>query len=263
MCVVPGPVSQDAVLKRIFASPVLKCSQQTIATYPLQTLPASWRFTRSAWRIVLSAGPVWGSWRNSEAAAHLWIPPAATVRHPLSLPGCWLVRKKRKASDRGQREAWVARKLIHSQPGPIQSPAAVEDVGQQRSWLMQIPLQPRLATLWLRLWLAPLPDLLLPYWLLALLFRPLPSWFRLPPCSMLSPPIPPRKHSKISPLKQPEVKFMNVFSWCRVDSRSLRSTLSYESTLMEFTDNLSKPPDFFFLQEATKDEWTCLYKIIN
>jgi hypothetical protein len=46
----------------------------------------------------------------------------------------------------------------------------------------------------------------------------------------------------------PEVEFMNVFSQYRVDSRSLRSTLSYKSTLMEFTDNLSKPPDFFFIQ---------------
>ncbi len=57
----------------------------------------------------------------------------------------------------------------------------------------------------------------------------------------------------------PEVEFMNVFSWLRVDSRSLRSTLSYESTLMEFTDNLAKPPDFFSIQAVTKDEWTCLY----
>jgi hypothetical protein len=56
---------------------------------------------------------------------------------------------------------------------------------------------------------------------------------------------------------------MNVFSWLRVDSRSLRSTLSYESTLMEFTDNLAKPPDFFSIQAVTKDEWTYLYKIIN
>jgi hypothetical protein len=56
---------------------------------------------------------------------------------------------------------------------------------------------------------------------------------------------------------------MNVFSGRRVDSRSLRSTLSYESTLMEFTDNLAKPPDFFSFQAATKDMWTCLYKIIN
>ncbi len=61
----------------------------------------------------------------------------------------------------------------------------------------------------------------------------------------------------------PEVEFMNVFSQYRVDSRSLRSTLSYESTLMEFTDNLSQPPDFFFIQTVTKDKWTCLYKIIN
>jgi hypothetical protein len=60
-----------------------------------------------------------------------------------------------------------------------------------------------------------------------------------------------------------EVEFMNVFPRFRVDSPSLRSTLSYESTLMEFTDNLSKPPDFFFIQTVTKDEWTCLYKIIN
>jgi hypothetical protein len=56
---------------------------------------------------------------------------------------------------------------------------------------------------------------------------------------------------------------MNVFSQRRVDSRSLRSTLSYESTLMEFTDNLPKPPDFFSIQAVTKDEWTCLYKMIN
>ncbi len=56
---------------------------------------------------------------------------------------------------------------------------------------------------------------------------------------------------------------MNVFSWLRVDSRSLRSTLGYESTLMEFTDNLAKPPDIFSIQAVTKDEWTCLYKIIN
>jgi hypothetical protein len=60
-----------------------------------------------------------------------------------------------------------------------------------------------------------------------------------------------------------EVEFMNVFSRRRVDSRSLRSTLSYESTLIEFTDNLAKPPDFFSIQAVIKDEWTCLYKIIN
>jgi hypothetical protein len=65
------------------------------------------------------------------------------------------------------------------------------------------------------------------------------------------------------PGRFPEVEFMNVFSRCRVNSRSLRSTLSYESTLMEFTDNLAKPPDFFSIQAITKDEWTCLYKIIN
>jgi hypothetical protein len=61
----------------------------------------------------------------------------------------------------------------------------------------------------------------------------------------------------------PEVEFMNVFSWLRVDSRSLRSTPSYESTLMEFTDNLAKFPDFFSIQAFAEDEWTCLYKIIN
>jgi hypothetical protein len=60
-----------------------------------------------------------------------------------------------------------------------------------------------------------------------------------------------------------EVEITNVFPRCRVDSRSLRSTLSYKSTLMESTDNLSKPPDFFCIQTVTKDEWTCLYKIIN
>ncbi len=38
----------------------------------------------------------------------------------------------------------------------------------------------------------------------------------------------------------PEVDFMNVFSWLRVNSRSFRSTLSYESNRMEFTDNLPK-----------------------
>ncbi len=59
------------------------------------------------------------------------------------------------------------------------------------------------------------------------------------------------------------VEFMNIFSLHRVDFRSLRSTLSYESTLMEFTDNLTKPPDFFSIQAVTKDEWTCLYQIIN
>ncbi len=40
-----------------------------------------------------------------------------------------------------------------------------------------------------------------------------------------------------------EMEFMNVFSRLRVDSRSLRSTLSYELTLNEFTDNLPKPPE--------------------
>jgi hypothetical protein len=60
-----------------------------------------------------------------------------------------------------------------------------------------------------------------------------------------------------------EGEFTNVFSQYRVDSRSLRSTISYEFTLMEFTDNLSKPPDFFFIQTVTKDEWISLYKIIN
>jgi hypothetical protein len=61
----------------------------------------------------------------------------------------------------------------------------------------------------------------------------------------------------------PEVEFMHIVSRRRVDSRSLRSTLRYESTLMEFIDNLSKPPDFFFIQTVTTVEWTCLYKIIN
>ncbi len=56
------------------------------------------------------------------------------------------------------------------------------------------------------------------------------------------------------PSTSPEVEFMKVFSWLRVDSRSLRSTLSYETTLMEFTDNLAKPPDFFPIQAVTKDE---------
>ncbi len=32
---------------------------------------------------------------------------------------------------------------------------------------------------------------------------------------------------------------------------------------MEFTDNMYKPPDFFFIQTVTKDECTCLYKIIH
>jgi hypothetical protein len=44
------------------------------------------------------------------------------------------------------------------------------------------------------------------------------------------------------------------FFWRRVDSRSLRSTLSYKSTLIEFTDNLPKPPDFFSIQTVTKDD---------
>ncbi len=56
---------------------------------------------------------------------------------------------------------------------------------------------------------------------------------------------------------------MNAFSRRRVDSQSLRSTLSYQSTPMEFTDNFPKPPDFFSIQTVTKDEWTCLYKVIN
>jgi hypothetical protein len=45
---------------------------------------------------------------------------------------------------------------------------------------------------------------------------------------------------------------MNIFSWRRVDSRSLRSTLSYESTLLEFTDNLAKPPEFSLFRQPLK-----------
>ncbi len=63
--------------------------------------------------------------------------------------------------------------------------------------------------------------------------------------------------------REPEVEFMNVFSQRRVDSQSLRVTLSYESTLMEFRDNLPKSPEFFSIHTVTKDEWTCLNKIIN
>jgi hypothetical protein len=51
---------------------------------------------------------------------------------------------------------------------------------------------------------------------------------------------------------------MNVFFRRTVDSQSLMPTLSYELTLMEFTDNVPKPPDFFSIQAVTKDELTCL-----
>jgi hypothetical protein len=67
----------------------------------------------------------------------------------------------------------------------------------------------------------------------------------------------------VVPLLLSKVEFMNVFSRRRVDSQSLRSTPRYESTLMEFTNNLPKPPEFVSIQTITKDEWTCLNEIIN